>query len=863
MRLDAFSLKGITSITGTVSVDCRALPPGIIAVVGKNGAGKTTVLESMVAGANRRTFPSRSDNKLADYATGRDSFIENVYTLEGRGTFRTRINLDGVHGTTDAVLEQLTPDGGRVVLNDGKATTFDKAMAKLFPSPELLMASAFAAQNRSGSFITLSNKDRKTLFAELLGLAHFETMATSAKAIAADLTAKRAAAAALVARLEEETADAILRAHEAESDRLQIAAGTLEERERTAGADVAQLLDAVRVARETLDVAKERQRALETALTRQADRQFERGKLLLNQGLVDGELQRTLAEIVQRRDRAKARLDLQLADLLTAEAAAGQLTAQLNAIDERLAAALADKDRRIVNNQGVIDRGDKIRAAVKDVAAADVQIAEATRVLDEAFAALTIGDRTLQTMRVDRATREHLDADLAKATAAAALLADVPCGGVGPYAACQLLQAALNAQDEIPALHEALTARADLDTRIATLAAEVAEGRANHATAERDLLNLRTATNTLRVVAGEQGLLDAAEGRLKELNTDKDTLRSEAERERGEKRADHDARLAEAARRRVEMAGELAAIESTEESERTAAQDAHRIKIEQLTTAFDEIDAELATLAEQLAGAPALQAEVTDLSNELDVATADHERARQQQTQLAGDRATLVAQLAAHQATGQALKDKVAECVAHRAAATTIETHLLEWEVLAKALGRDGLPTLELDAAGPVVSDLCNDLLEFAFGSRRFTVELVTQEAKASGKGTKETFELHVYDSERGSAARSIADLSGGEQVILDEALKSAIAIFVNQRNEHPIRTCWRDETTGALDPVNALRYMDMLRRVLDRGGFHQIFVISHNPDAAAMADAQLHVHDGQIDVLFPPFAPVVIQEAA
>ena len=181
---------------------------------------------------------------------------------------------------------------------------------------------------------------------------------------------------------------------------------------------------------------------------------------------------------------------------------------------------------------------------------------------------------------------------------------------------------------------------------------------------------------------------------------------------------------------------------------------------------------------------------------------------------------------------------------------------LTVWQAFARIFGKEGLPVLEIDAAGPGVSAQANDLLQACFGAR-FTVELITQDTKVDGSGFKEVFELRVYDSERGGAAKDLGLYSGGEQVIIDEALKSAIALFVNQRNVRPIRTCWRDETTGALDPDNALRYVQMLRRVRERGGFSQVLFISHNPEAAAQADVQLVFGAGRIDVRYPPFAEV------
>ena len=118
----------------------------------------------------------------------------------------------------------------------------------------------------------------------------------------------------------------------------------------------------------------------------------------------------------------------------------------------------------------------------------------------------------------------------------------------------------------------------------------------------------------------------------------------------------------------------------------------------------------------------------------------------------------------------------------------------------------------------------------------------------------KEVFSVRIFDNERGGDPRDIADLSGGEQVIVDEALKNALAIYANQRSPIPIRTCWRDETTGALDGENATRYLTMLRRVQELGGFHQVLFVTHNPDASAMADAQLVLDGGAVTTALPPF---------
>jgi exonuclease SbcC len=193
-----------------------------------------------------------------------------------------------------------------------------------------------------------------------------------------------------------------------------------------------------------------------------------------------------------------------------------------------------------------------------------------------------------------------------------------------------------------------------------------------------------------------------------------------------------------------------------------------------------------------------------------------------------------------------------------------LRADLQEWLLLQKALGKDGLPVLEIDAAGPTVAAYANDLLQ-ACGLGRFTIDLVTERPKAKGKDgstMKDVFEVRVYDADRPGGARDISDLSGGEEVLVDTALRSAIALLVNQRHAFPIRTCWRDESTGALDPLTAMRYMSMLRRVHELGGFHQTIFISHNPDACLLADAQVVFGGGTFEVQLPPYGRSEVEAA-
>ncbi len=189
------------------------------------------------------------------------------------------------------------------------------------------------------------------------------------------------------------------------------------------------------------------------------------------------------------------------------------------------------------------------------------------------------------------------------------------------------------------------------------------------------------------------------------------------------------------------------------------------------------------------------------------------------------------------QAKAEALREKLAP----------LERDLADYRWLGRALGREGVQALELDAAGPRVATLANELLADAYGSR-FQIRFETQAALASGKGVKETFDIVVCDSERGREGDG-EDLSGGEKVIVGEALGLAVGLFHAQSAGANLGTVIRDETVGALDPENGQRYMSMLRAFLRVGHVHQLLMVSHAPAITALADRVVNVDNGKIRV--------------
>jgi exonuclease SbcC len=855
-RISARGLKGLSLFASGVAFDFDQLPPGLIAVVGPNGNGKTTFLELPIVALYGK-FPSRPDNALVGSVTGRDAFIDLEAAFDGRGTYRARVSVDEVGRSTDAVLQLVKPDGTATTLNDGKVSTFRQAIARELPPLELVLASAFAAQGRTGSFATLGKKERKDLFSALLGLDHYEQLATTARAAAGDCTRRLDQLRGQLEALRPLTAPSIEDEISETGNRLQVQLNA-SELERP------QLVAAIeRLTRRVDELQKQNARYVAAAAEYNA-LAHRRLNIAGELPRLTDELQRLSVDeaadataILRRRDQDFARIDAAIALLPTPEKLDASLERQIADLTARLSSAVAERTEKISNNRTILlDRAADIRAAAAATQAATERI-ESVRAQEE------VGRRDLaQLQQRETAARERRDHALAEVqrrqrdAEATRLMDSVPCGGATPYDACQFLQQAAAARDRLAA---APLISAQLEHQEAETALTRAKEAVEQASSTLSQLTAAIAAQqqviaTHAVDARRLAALESAETRVKELEDEITQLQRDHAAACDRARADRqdEGRAVDARRQDLQRERTDAAAAATKEAEALT---------ERATRRRQEISERRAAVAADLEDLAVQRAALVRVRDENAAAHADLETVA---GELAATRILLAdvdRQLARLDVEIRGFETRRAEYIARvgqrrqlEAAIGDIERDLIEWQALARIFGRDGLPVLEIDAAGPAVSDLANDLLQACFGSR-FTVQLTTQEPKADGKGFKEVFDLRVFDAERDAEPRDLSDLSGGEQVIVDEALKSAIALFVNHRNVLPLRTCWRDETIGALDHENALRYVAMLRRMRERGGFHHVLFISHNHEAAALADAQIVVAGGRIDVRYPPFA--------
>lgn len=123
----------------------------------------------------------------------------------------------------------------------------------------------------------------------------------------------------------------------------------------------------------------------------------------------------------------------------------------------------------------------------------------------------------------------------------------------------------------------------------------------------------------------------------------------------------------------------------------------------------------------------------------------------------------------------------------------------------------------------------------------------------ANGRAPVEARRLTAEWLERlglsGQRGQLVEELSGGQQQ------RTAIARGLALRGD----VILADEVTSELDVVSRQHVLDLLREEADRGA--AVVFATHDPDAAAVCDAELHLIDGQAELVRASPPGIVGQE--
>jgi exonuclease SbcC len=764
----------------------------LVAFAGPNGTGKTTVMDNLQP---YRLLPSRASS----FSPAGFSFYEHlvlpecvkelvwrhagkryrstlVFRMNGRRKTEAYLHADANGQWVPARL----PDG---TLSDGRAETYDICVDALLGKPETFFTSVFAAQNRR-PLASYTPGEIKGLMVELLGLEQVQQAGEKATQVARLLKNTLDERRRLVSRLGD--VDGRITNIEAALARcrLELAKRTRDKATAQAQLGAAQArLSQISAERDTARVTEERRSALTTRIIAARDA-----------------LAKGLHTLTKDREREAARLKKLATELDVACALARQRLATLTKRREEAKAMLAQKPA--------------ILAAIEQTKIMVEAEAGLRRALDAAQAKHQAREERSKALIVLRTNAEGLRRQAGDAALRAAGLRQrfglseaVPCRGTDLQLRCQLLADARDAQVMMPSA----------DAEVVKLGVVL---DAVNADAQRLQANLNELGDTATTMGAAQAALQS--------HTE-ERRRVEMLAALGPNLEQAEARLAEYVTTEEETVASLALTRERCGRESEEAQNTIVAIEERATEQAEEGRAAIGTIQTELAGLPP----AFDLRH-LVTAEATLQTAR---AQVRGqDEAALWAtkEEASLQAELVSARARSAEASQSRAAVMHIEGELGWWNLLAKALGNDGVIALCVDDAGPELARLTNELLLACYGPR-FTVSIRTQ-VETVKKELREGFDVVVFDADTGQA-KSVGVMSGGERIWINEALTRAIALYLARTSGRHYETLFCDEADGALDSDRKRMFMQMKREVLRLGGYAREFFVSQTPELTQMAD--------------------------
>lgn len=803
MRFGRFYAHGFGVFNEPFEVNLDAIPGPLVAVVGANGSGKTTLLELLAGAVYRETATHGS---LADLATMKGAVLE-VDVVNGASHRITHT----VNGLTGAGSVLLRDEAGRPLLTDTKVTNFDGYVKRHFPAKAVVMASLFGAQGADG-LLDMDPGPAKGVLLRLLGCEDLEAKAKRAGELGREAKARWQLAAK---RLDDEwrrdgglsVEDALSRLADARA-----AVVAAEAVEATARAEVEALrvrVDAHRelarrraeveerraVAQRGVDDARAKLRGLETRLLNNQD-------LLPKEAAIRAAAARA-AEIAARVPVLQAAVQQVQSDQQTVRAEVSRATSARDAARARAEAATR-----------------RAQAAEAQARARETEAADAAAILPALRDELARAERAVSeaAAEVERLQGVVLQGAEGRIRVLRDGLDYYANGGEDGGASARVVldddDAAVVAAEEIPRRLQA------------------ARGTEN--VARPHAATVRAQLTGVEVRAARMAEVEPLRRQAADAHAEAEAARAEAGRHEAE---------AEAARHRGEAIGpaldriqaEARALSDENTSLVETAKllphlDAVRGRIAELEFGLADARQVLAAREEALAAIEAPPEVGPDPAATRGAIEFAHAHAV---TALATARARVVTEEAAVVRAEETAK-RCAELEAEVAAASD---EMADWVLLAESLGRDGLQAMLIDAAGPELTELVNDLLHTCHGPR-FSMSVNASRLTADGRKEVEGLEISVLDTREGREGPG-KSFSGGEKTILREALALAVGMLVCKRTGVS-PTIVRDETGSALDPENAIAYIAMLRRAVEFTGASHCLFVTHSPEIAAMADGTI-----------------------
>lgn len=782
MKILKLKLRGAIGIrkglgVEEVEIDFSNFQSGLIALTGRNGSGKTTIMENLHP---YRQMVSR-DGSLQSHFYLKDS--HRILDFEFNDKFyQSRILIDALTGGSEAYLYEFEVGP----LNDGKLTTFDKAIEDLLGSPELFFNSVFSGQKSKG-IAELKPADRRKLFYELLNLNSYEVYLEESKQ-------KLKLCENDLAKIEGE-----IKALQQDQTSIDI----LEEQRKDKLNYQAQLITEISELETSIEGANEVIRSTEVKIQIAHEKELSNQVILKELNAVETQIN----SITKQNNDKIARYQSDIADqnklierykkLATPEA------------KEKIEQALTDKKQyqaKLDELKTVASNLDKGYAEFqKEYSVKLKELAE----LNNTLSALDVKARTAKSKIDDR------NISINRAKRDIEIIDNVPCDNeVGK--SCQFLKNAFESKDLITGLQAELellnVEYNDLKEQFnkSDITMRLQKEEADKFFYEKEnFLQGSIKTNNDAIKSIEQSLTS-----LNQHNYEK--LLDEL------KEADNQIKLCEQS-----ISGHEKLIAETKLSFDNAlaqlknqAEDLNRRYDATVNDRIQEMNLDLSAAKQKLIG---LKQELQSSRAKMDEANSEVAKFEQ-----------LIETMRKNEERIEKLKGSKME----------VESEIKDWTFLTKAFDKTGIPVLKLENSGIEITSVANDLLSIF--ENKFRIVFETTKLKADKKSYKESFDINIVEED---GVCEISNKSGGQQVWLETAIQLAISLVVRNQGRN-IQTAFLDEKDGALDLDNAYSYIEMLRKAHQMSGVHNTFIITHRPELLDFIPQQVKLKDGILEVV-------------
>lgn len=803
MKLRSLRLKGIKPFQGEQFVNFDAMPGRLIALIGSNGAGKSSLL-GLFPGCLYRKVPGRGN--LANLANTRDSRVE-CHVEIGEKSYSIVQRIDAFNGKSETSLM----DGqGKALLSSGKVTEYDKWAAEHVLSPEVFFGSVFSSQRTRG-MLGMDPAARKSVILKVLGLDRYEKLSKLASEHKREAEKTLAVASGRLQELTSEYADAYC---ETQILKYEAEQRTADETLRLGTITVTDL--------RTKNEAAHKAKAEYDALAKQR-------QLVLNERLrIEGEIVLITAKI-----RAEEGIIAEADKIRDAKKDTAAYAESLAALREQKSDLLVTQSG--VNGEWKQARGreetlrEKLRALQQSVQNADAVLARKAAILESANLAekydqeATVRLQEIDTCENALEAAQTLAMD-GKGKRIVALRSDL-------HSISEMEGAAENAPSY---------ARGSLDSD---------EGFAK---------TIETVPAEIERLKSDRTVLFAG---LRKLTGMRDDCRKDAA---------HLPEIESAEKTKAEAEGQITAVERSLEQEHVAV-GGLGVRLSDITDSITSKSVTMETVQREIARLVPLVAKADSLKDAQTRIKGYEEQKSSLGHRLLGieippipetppavldlspyETAIREAQNTLNNVSAQLAvwKEALIRATATQLRRTELQAEIAahgqdaaDWKRLADDLGLKGVPGLLVDASGPELTELANDLLRSS-GDSRFALRVNTTPLDAKGN-EREGCEIEIIDQRDGSIKTGA---SGGEEVFIDEALSQSLTAMAVRHAGIKSPTLVRDESGAALDPAYGAAYIAMLRRtaeILDA----QVLYVSHNPDLQSLADAVVRISEGTISV--------------